>query len=227
MKILIMFFLVCVLNYADTLKEFDKSENFIFYREDNRNYESYKEEFQKAYDEIHERFKLGDNRKIKVYIFENQKNFIKKVFGYYEPKVTSVGMAKEGEETIYITSYYDTATGRDKNEYMKVAKHELVHKLLPNEKTWLSEGVALYLANQPREMIQLPKDIKEVEEYIDYSIYNKEAYGYYSLFSRYIIEKSGINRYMQFYFENDWNIIGYRSKQEFCKEIYDYISKNF
>ena len=132
------------------------NEHFRFYSYDEKNYNSYVLTFTEAYDDLTDLFGQERNHLIEIFIFPDQREFIEKVFGYYESKVTSVGMAVKGEDSIYITSFYDRNTGRDFNEYLKVAKHELVHTLLNHEKAWLSEGLALYCADQVRIFDTMP-----------------------------------------------------------------------
>ena len=131
-------------------------------------------------------------------------------------------MAVKGEDTIYITSFYDETTGRDFDEYMRVAKHELVHTLLNHDKAWLSEGLALYCADQIRTFDTLPTSYQMMSEYLSCNYYFREAYAYYSWFSRYLIQKVGFDKYLQFFrSEYNWEIVGYLNQDEFCRDAFN------
>ncbi len=208
--------------FSQDLELFHQDAHFDFYREDQMDYPLYLEAFNDSYYELCDFFDLEKNHTIKVIVFQNQKQFIEEIWGYYEPRITSVGMGRKEENTIFITSYHDDTTGRDIEEYLKVAKHELTHILFSNEKAWLNEGIALYLANQYREILEYPKNVEDLEVYIDCNIYNKEAYGIYCWLTRFIINKAGLDTYIDFYLDDDnWDIIGYANKKEFCIDAYN------
>ncbi|MBN2051730.1 MAG: hypothetical protein JW760_14865, partial [Spirochaetales bacterium] len=60
------------------------------------------------------------------------------------------------------------------------------------------------------------------------NIYNKEAYAYYSWLTRYIIEENGFEAFLEFFKSNDdWNIIGYRDKHDFCAQAYTALTASF
>ncbi len=201
---------------------FHSNDHFDFYRQDDRDYGEYVSAFSGAYDCYTDLLDLGKNHKIKIIIFSNQRNFIERVFGFYESKVTSVGMALEREETILITSYHDGNTGRDLDEYRRVARHELVHVLLPHPKAWLSEGLALFCAGQVRELEALPASPEEMGEYLNCNIFNREAYGYYSWFTRFLIQKAGFRQYVKFYKSDcNWGMVGYSGQDAFCRDAFD------
>ena len=206
---------------------FYHNDHFRFYRYDQKDYNAYISTFTEAYEELTEMLELDSDHFIEVIIFANQRDFIEKIYGYYEPRVTSVGMAQKGGKRIYITSLHDTTTGRDFGEYIRVARHELVHALLNNEKAWLSEGLALWCSGQKREFKSIPSGPGEMMVYLDNNIYNREAYAYYDWFTRFLIEKVGFRNYLKFYKSNcDWSIIGYPGQKEFCNDAFSAMQKN-
>jgi hypothetical protein len=207
--------------FAQKFESFYKNNHFEFFREDTLNYHAYIEQFNRSYTELYEKLDLETDQKIKIFVFKSQKSFIEYIFGYYEKKVTSVGMTKPKQNVIYISSFRDSTAGRTYEEFMNVVTHELTHALYFNENKWLSEGIALFLANQKREILSPPKNSKELMMYIDCSIINAEAYGYYSFFTRFLIKRIGFESFKKFYQSNmDWSIIGYTNASEFCEEVF-------
>jgi hypothetical protein len=207
---------------------FCSNDHFRFYRHDSKDYEPYLSAFTDAYEDLTSLFELEKDHSLDVIIFSGQQDFIREVYGYYEPKVTSVGMASPGKNKIYITSFHDTTTGRDFAEYMQVARHELVHVLMKNEKAWLSEGLALWCAGQTREFESLPSTPGEMYEYLECNIYNREAYAYYAWFTRFLIQKAGFQRYLLFYnSDNDWSIIGYPGQKAFCNDAFSALQQHY
>jgi hypothetical protein len=139
-----------------------------------------------------------------------------------EPAVASVGMAKPRDQTILLTSYHDATTGRTTDEYMRVACHELVHVLMPHDRTWLQEGLALFLAGQQRDFVVPPRGSGDIKDFIGMNITDPEAYGYYGWLTRFIIQRSGLEAYLEFYRGEsyDFGLIGYRDVDDFCSQAY-------
>lgn len=224
-KLLVILLLASIATInAEDFEKYSTNSNFNFYRQKNEDYTEYIREFTESYLELVELFNLEDEYKIDVYIFSTQTKFIENVYGYYDKKAKFHGMAKRGENTIYITSYYDTTHGLDSSDFFKIVKHELVHTLLEdkNDRRWLSEGLAIYCAKQEFDYKMSPKNIENMNEYLSNNYTFIEAYEYYAWFTKYLIEKIGLKRYLNFYKSDyDWSIMGYSNQLEFCKEAYE------
>lgn len=218
---LILLFFISTSVSGQDFEQFHSDKHFSFYKKDTSNYTEYVNEFKQAYEYLSNKLNIEKNHRISIKIFKDQKSFIREIFGYYNEHVTSVGMAIPHKSTIYITSFYDTSTGRSFDEYTKVIRHELVHILLPNDYKWLSEGLALFLANQEREILKMPQNSYDILSYLNENVYDENAYGYYFFLAKMLIDKVGLTKYIKFYQSDlDWNIVGYNNAIEFCNEAF-------
>ena len=206
--------------FAQGLVRIAETGHFIFLGIKGSSYPAYEEEFEASYAYLERLFRLDRHGrdKIEVRVHPSQKAFVRDACGG-AAWVTSVGMAESDKGLVHITSYLDGSTGRDLEEYRRVARHELTHVLMPNDAAWLSEGLALYAADQSRELIEVPGTIEDLLVYIDCNIYNKAAYGIYSFMTRAVIESRGLNAYLGFYLSGDYAALGYGGKRDFASAM--------
>lgn len=202
-----------------------RTEHFSYYAEDALSYSCYVDELEAAYLELCAVLEVAPSHNVSVEIHASQRDFLSRIFGADAQRVTSVGMATSREQRILLTSYHDSTTGRTRDEYMRVARHELVHILAPHEQTWLQEGLALFMANQERDFVTPPSCAQDIKDHIMMSITNREAYGYYSWLTRYITGRCGLERYLEFYQDGstDFRTIGFADIDDFCSQAYEHL----
>jgi hypothetical protein len=205
-------------------RQVHRTGHFTYCSADPRDHSRYIDTLEAAYPELCETLGLSPEHTIRVDVYPGQREFLRELFGGRPPPgVTSVGMARPREQTILLTSYHDATTGRTLEEYLRVARHELVHVLMPHEHTWLQEGLALYLAGQERDFLAPPRGPQDIKDHVTMNITNREAYGYYSWLTRHIIRRSGFAAYLEFYRGEspDFRLLGYEGVDDFCARAYE------
>jgi hypothetical protein len=99
---------------------------------------------EESYVRIRDELKPAFSRKVSVYVYPDQRAFVKAAFGWTTVEMNVAGLADHVTSALYITSVYDTCKPAEHMQKMPI--HELTHVIYHQDVVWLREGIAHYEA---------------------------------------------------------------------------------
>lgn len=120
------------------------TEHFTVYAGDAADYSGMVAALEEQYRRLVAKYDLAFDRRVGVYVYPDQRTFVRKVFGWTTVESNVAGLADPGQRRLFLTSIHDPCKSAE--HMAKMPLHELAHVLLPSGMVWVREGVAMYEA---------------------------------------------------------------------------------
>ncbi len=141
------------------------TEHFTVYAEDAADYGGMIASMEDHYRRLVRKYDLAFDKRMAVYVYQDQASFVKKVFGWTTAEMNVAGFADHAQRRLFLTSIHDPC--RPAEHMRKMPLHELTHVLLPSGMVWVREGIAMYEADMlaPVDAGALPRTIDALPFY--------------------------------------------------------------
>lgn len=179
---------------------------------------------------------INTQQKITIYIYDSQKTMQCKKYGYLALFLHLDWYIGDNIRTrVILTSPANPGKAHQYNDVKQAVLHEMVHACIstlnPDIRLWLTEGMALYLANgepfyrEYLERMQVPS-LKDTRTGNPVKFADMGGYTFSSTYIEYLKEKYGWDSVLKLIKTENWKTSLGKSEEEIYKEWTEYL-KNY